>query len=731
MGHAPGGSTWCSWGIDPRMPELLRGYAVVSFCGWAVLPTVRRLLGSLPDQGYAACRCFGWVLAAWLAWMLAWATGRPLTTPLALGSIVLIAAVNWTPVLLRRRREGRQGPAMARPARFLWGRPGLIACSEILFLLGLLLFAFLEKRNPAVDPDSERFMDYAFLRACLRTPGLPVADPWFAGQAASYYHFGYAMVAFLVRACGTDPARFFTTAVALPFALLWYGAFGIGSALTGRARGGVLAAVLTLGAGNLEWLRHGLRSLPAARFDWFAPSRVIEGTITEFPWFSLLWGDLHPYVLAMPMVACALAFILDGALKTPHPGATAPRRMEDRWISAGRVGALALLGGAVLAVHPWDYPLLFGTAVVITASVGGPGRAARSGEIVLAGLLAWPLFLPFLQGLAFGGRGLGRVAVRSDPLEWLMAYGPFALLFVLAAPLVLASLRSDVLETRPIPAAFRVSLALGGCAWLTALACEMVYVRDLFETTPLARMNTVFKLHRFAWLLLALASSVWMEWLMSPVRVGNDGGHPWWSARDGRLRFRAGWLIVTTVLATALAYPLCGTAAWLRARATDAGRQENGASRQALLPGANAETLFRALLPGDAAAASFLARSAGAHDALLEETGDPYTWSSRISTFSGVPTVLGWGNHEAVWRGRWDEIQERSADVAAIYARPGTREACDRLRAYGVKWIVAGERVRQRYGAPVEDLGRLAHPAFARAGTEVYRVADVCAAAPR
>jgi len=115
----------------------------------------------------------------------------------------------------------------------------------------------------------------------------------------------------------------------------------------------------------------------------------------------------------------------------------------------------------------------------------------------------------------------------------------------------------------------------------------------------------------------------------------------------------------------------------------------------------------------------------------VEETGEPYTWSSRISTFSGVPSVLGWGNHEAIWRGGWDEIQKRAADVAIVYTRPGSEEACDRLRRYGAKWIVAGGLERQRYGSSVDDFARLARPVFARAGTAVYSADDVCARAAR
>ena len=256
-----------------------------------------------------------------------------------------------------------------------------------------------------------------------------------------------------------------------------------------------------------------------------------------------------------------------------------------------------------------------------------------------------------------------------------------------------------------------------------------VIVRDLFESTPFSRMNTVFKLHRFAWLLLGVASSPPLERLLAARAArGAPAGTPEASRRD-LLRRWAGRAALGVVLTGALVYPLFGTAAWLRARKADVLRQSDDPARAALLTGADAEALFRALSPGDAAAAAFIARASRARDALLEETGDAYTWSSRISTFSGVPAVLGWGNHEAVWRQGWDEVQRRGVDVAAIYAHPGSREACDRLRAYAVAWIVVGDRERRRYGPSVREMARLAPPAFTSDGTDVFRASEICAAA--
>ncbi|MBI1951990.1 MAG: hypothetical protein HYS34_11595 [Acidobacteria bacterium] len=191
----------------------------------------------------------------------------------------------------------------------------------------------------------------------------------------------------------------------------------------------------------------------------------------------------------------------------------------------------------------------------------------------------------------------------------------------------------------------------------------------------------------------------------------------------GRL---AGWAAVGLTAAGALVYPLCGTAAWLRGRADEIERQKDAPARAALSPGADAEALFRALHPGDAAAASFIARAAVPGVAILEEAGEPYTWSSRISTFSGVPAILGWGNHEAIWRQDWSEVLRRGEDIAAIYRAEGPAEACGLVQQYGVRFIVVGERERERYGHGAARFAAAARPAFENRGTRVYDARDAC-----
>ena len=82
----------------------------------------------------------------------------------------------------------------------------------------------------AYSPDiagTEKPMEFAFVNGILRSPLFPPQDPWLSGYGISYYYFGYVMLAALVNLTGVDPAVAFNLGVALWYALVMIGAFGV------------------------------------------------------------------------------------------------------------------------------------------------------------------------------------------------------------------------------------------------------------------------------------------------------------------------------------------------------------------------------------------------------------------------------------------------------------------------------------------------------------------------
>jgi uncharacterized membrane protein len=117
---------------------------------------------------------------------------------------------------------------------------------------------------------------------------------------------------------------------------------------------------------------------------------------------------------------------------------------------------------------------------------------------------------------------------------------------------------------------------------------------------------------------------------------------------------------------------------------------------------------------GDAQAIAWLnAHVAG--DAVIVEGAqyDEYTHNGRISAFTGLPTLMGWGGHELQWRYNWlqqpgraDTIGQRLNAVAKIYTDTSEQQVLDLLRQYSVRYVYVGAAERQLY--PSADLGRFA-----------------------
>jgi uncharacterized membrane protein len=270
---------------------------------------------------------------------------------------------------------------------------------------------------------------------------------------------------------------------------------------------------------------------PLPDSDGFAASRVIDDTITEFPWFSFLLGDLHAHVLAVPFTLLALAFAVQVVLDGP--------RLAPRGRAFAELFAAALALGLLYAINSWSYPVTAG--VLALAVVGwqcdGRSHATRPAVIrwllaamALSALLVLPFHLSFDPaargiGLVGEGRGfagwvrdqvllfgslavfvafayLGRLTVTARPgrnAVWIVVgavfagsllaavdYAHVALLGVLLVVAIAAVLASD------IPPALRAGWVLiaGGVACV--LGPELLYVRDEFDGGALFRMNSGF-----------------------------------------------------------------------------------------------------------------------------------------------------------------------------------------------------------------------------------------------
>ncbi len=235
-------------------------------------------------------------------------------------------------------------------------------------------------------------------------------------------------------------------------------------------------------------------------------------------------------------------------------------------------------------------------------------------------------------------------------------------LLVLAGLSTWRSLRAEPSDPDGVFAGLLVLLGLGMIA-----GCELVYHRDTYGQ-DLQRMNTIFKYYHQAWPLLAIGGSVF-------------AGRAWNAAPARR---RPLWRVGLSVLAVlAVLWPLNV--------AISRYRQKDGPISLDL----GAPLAKRS--PGDAAAVAWLLKNAPLGSKILEASGDPYTEYARISSHTGVPTVLGWANHELLWRSDDAQVQERLGRIRHFYSAADPRLAWETINKYGVTHVVVGDMERRTY----------------------------------
>jgi YYY domain-containing protein len=221
-------------------------------------------------------------------------------------------------------------------------------------------------------------------------------------------------------------------------------------------------------------------------------------------------------------------------------------------------------------------------------------------------------------------------------------------------------------------------------AAMVALAAGLALtVEHLVLAGDIGRMNTVFKSYLQIWTLWGVAAAV----AASVV----------WRRRP-RSRLWVG--AAAALVAAALLYPALATPARLRDRFdANAAKGLDGESYFALAVYHEAQGQIELRL--DHEAIDWLRRTVEGSPVVLEASVPPYRWGSRVSVYTGLPTVIGWDWHQRQQRSvlRDESVPRRVADVSLIYSTDDLDEALELLRRYAVEYVYVGPVERLYYPA--------------------------------
>lgn len=804
-------------------------YLVLTFLGWMVFPLVRVFLKGLPDRGYPFSRLVGLLLLAYLTW-LAGSAGiafSRLTISLVLFLLITVSGV----VTFRDRQFIFE--------EFRKNRKTILVV-EGLFLLFFLVDLLIRIGNPDLwHPwkGGEKPMDLSYFTAVLKSTTFPPYDPWYSGGYINYYYYGYVIVGVLVKWLGIVPAVAYNLILPTLFALAGMGAFSIGWNLihpennrstndtevlppdSGKHRfyAGIASALAVLVAGNLGTFRmfaQGFKRLGApngvidgagffesigwffsglARFitgaklpfgygEWYwNPSRAIPGdVITEFPFFTFTYADLHAHMIALPITILALGWALAVLLRKWDVQSN--RTWRD-WLS---LLVTILFGAFVISTlrptNTWDLPtyMLFGGIVLCYSSYRNmtlparllPRLPAWVRKAVFSGLLVGVLitgvslfYLPFTDKF---GQAYGSISVWKDahsPLGSYLVHWGWQLFLIISwffwetREWLASTPASAINKIKPYMGYIQVVgllfllvlvlLTLMGISigWLVGIlgvwAAILLFRPNQAETRRLVlfmvgtglvltlfvelfalegdigRMNTVFKFYYQAWTLLSLSAAAALIWMLpAVVTAWRRGTSNLWQAA------------LILLLFGAFLYPVLASADKIRDRMSDSapGGLDGDAFMQTSFYNDQGVDMD---LNQDYQAIEWMRRNVQGSPVIVEANTVEYRWGNRYTIYTGLPGVLGWNWHQRQQRGflSYNGIANRLNEIPGFYLTENVADALNFLRKYEVKYIVLGQLERlYYYGAGLDKFqqfnGVYWQEVFRYDDTVIYEVLD-------
>jgi uncharacterized membrane protein len=556
----------------------------------------------------------------------------------------------------------------------------------------------------------ERLRDYALVASAIQSP-IAALEPWMAGTSLNYYFYWYRLGHFFHALFGYPAWQVYHVLVAFTFSifitctcLLLRRVVNFSWRTALAATGGVC-----LGS-NIEGMRHFF----SGDTNWWGPSRVIPGTINEFPAWSFLLGDAHPHYLNLSLLPFLVLLSRNiGIGRRPGLQTAAISFVflifSSLWFfnaNAWEVpvwGMLCILFGALIAgkIYCDNYPSLAPnwsdiklfrqpqtlvpilTLLLLSVSLYFSSRNILPGEMplrlvtpeigrsaVATLMLHWglPLFL-LAVATTLARKDIGWMAICLLLLIPALAakHAIYFLIALLALNLIRLRLEfKDHCQSNQSNNAFLLE-ALGLLALFLIVFPEIFFFDDSYGG-DVERMNTVFKAYSAAWLPLHIfafwRTSTWLT--------------PWFKEFD-EIPVNP-LLLVVCIISAGFFFK---TVHLRKSSSTEVSPLGQGLSE------------IEKRFAGSSGTIQILAKSKSG--VVLEAQGPAYDFTTHVATLSGKPAYLGWANHVNLLSRDYAEVTRRTQMTDQIFRESNCDNKRATARSEGIGYIVFGPLERAAY----------------------------------
>lgn len=698
---------------------IIQWWFVLFVLGIFFFPITQKFFPKFFDYGYSFSKIIGILSISYIAYVFSFLHIVPFSTQSLFILLWMFLIIN---ILVLQK---------SKTLHFLLKRKKIFFIEELFFFTALCAWTIVRGFQPDIN-GLEKFMDFGFVNSILRSSYMPPIDMWFPPEPINYYYFGHFITAVLTKISLLPSYLTYNLMIATLFALCLIESSMIGYYLIQsnsklrRFLTLVLCGLLATIGGNLHTIYAFFKPYqnenPKPFWDLiFSPltlqhnsywypnaTRFIMNTIHEFPLYSFVVSDLHGHVLDIPVILLILALLLHNFLQGLFPKKA--------------VITIGIILGICYMTNAWDlliYGMLSSFVILSTESklltlqirknkfiISGFWVFARKSllKIGILGLFAYITmflfnkeFVPFASQIGIlcspefliNKGSWGPFLFEKDhcqhSLWWQLAtlYG-FFYFFVIAFFIFLTAKKKYI----PTRSDIFITILIFISTILIAIP-EFIYAKDIYPAHY--RANTMFKLTYQAFIMLSICSGYII------VHISKETKNLFFSG------------ISILLVSVVLLYPFFAIPSYY------ANFEE--------YKGIGGIQYLAQARPQDYSAIKWINAHIKNQPFILEAQGDSYTDYERISSNTGLPTVLGWTVHEWLWRGSYDITAPRIKDVKEMYESKDIETTKDLLKKYNVSYIYIGDLEYEKYPSlNVEKFESMGKIVFEEKNTKLIKI---------